>query len=121
VHGQILGVSIQVNPPELGATAGPIDVEENLSTLDLELPGAQLPLSGSAQPVGDVPVNSPDTVQKIADPHTGIASTMVTSTRGAIYDALLAVNFVPAGHNDPLSDFRDEIDCALAAEPLLIS
>ncbi|MEA2184707.1 MAG: hypothetical protein QOF69_3892 [Solirubrobacteraceae bacterium] len=121
VHGQILGVSIQVNPPELGATAGPIDVEKNLSTLDLELPGAQLPLSGSAQPVGDVPVNSPDTVQKIADPHTGIASTMVTSTRGAIYDALLAVHFVPAGHNDPLSDFSDEIDCALAAEPLLVS
>ena len=121
VHGQILGVSIQVNPPELGASAGPIDVEENLSSFDLELPGAQLPLSGSAQPAGDVPVNSAGTVQRIADPHSGIASTMVTSTRGAIYDALLAVGYVPAGHDDPLGDFAGDIDCALAAEPLLVS
>jgi hypothetical protein len=121
VHGQILGVSIRVNPPETGATAGPIDVEKSLSWFDLELPGAELPVSASAQPVGDVPVNGTGTVQKIADPHTGIASTMVTSTRRAIYDALLGIEYVPAGHDDPLGDFSDAIDCALVAEPLLVS
>ena len=46
---------------------------------------------------------------------------MVTSTRGAIYDALLAVGYVPAGHDDPLGGFAGDIDCALAAEPLLVS
>jgi hypothetical protein len=121
VHGQLLGVSIQVNPPEIGATAGPIDVEQDLSTFDLALPGAQLPLSGSAQPAGDVPANSPGTVARIADPHTGIASTTVTATRSAIYDALLGVNYVPAGHDDSLQGFSDGIDCALAADPLLVS
>jgi hypothetical protein len=121
VHGQILGVAIRVNPPQTGATAGPVDVEQNLSSFALELPGAELPLSGSVQPVGDVPVNGPGTVQKIADSHTGIASKMVSSTRGAMYDALLAVKYVPAGHDDPLGDFSDGIDCALAAEPLLVS
>ncbi|HEX8052734.1 MAG TPA: hypothetical protein VF517_07055, partial [Thermoleophilaceae bacterium] len=74
-----------------------------------------------AQPVGDVPVNSPGTVGKIADPNTGIASTAVTATRKAIYDALLGVNYVPAGYDDSLGDFSTTIDCALAADPLLVS
>ncbi|MDQ3934529.1 MAG: hypothetical protein M3340_07845 [Actinomycetota bacterium] len=121
VDGQMLGVSIEVNPPEIGASVGPIDVEKNLSTFDLELPNADLPLSGSAQPVGDVPVNSPDTVSKIADPTTGIASTNTTATRDAIYVALNTVGYVPAGYDDKLTDFAADIDCALAAEPLLVS
>jgi hypothetical protein len=120
VDGQLTGVSIQVLPPEIGATAGAIDVEAHLSSFDLELPGATLPLSGSAQPSGDVPVNDPGTVARIADKTTGIASTTVTATRGAIYSALLDAKYVPAGNDDPLGDFADGIDCALAAEPLMV-
>jgi hypothetical protein len=121
VPGQFLGVSIQVVPPEIGASVGSIDVEANLSTSALDLPGAELPLSGSAQPVGDLPVNSQTTVATIANPSTGIASTNITATRTAIYDALSGLGYVPSGCDDPMTDFAAEVDCALAAEPLLVS
>ena len=80
-----------------------------------------LPLSGSAQPVGAVPVNSQTTVAKIADPSTGIASTNITATRAAIYAALSGLGYVPSGNDDPMTEFAAEVDCALAAEPLLVS
>ena len=120
VPNQALGLSLQVLPPQIGATAGPVGVMTALAHADLGLLGALMPLSVEAQPTGDVPVASAGTVAKIADPGGGIASATVTAARGAIYAGLAAIDYAPADANDPMSAFAAEVNCALAAEPMVV-
>lgn len=120
VGGQITGVSVQVTPPQIGASAGAVDVESALAFVDLELPGAVLPLSGSAQPTGDVPVNGGTTISVIANNETGIASTTVTASRNAIFAGLTTLGYQPVTTNDPMTGFAGSVGCAFSAEPLLV-
>lgn len=120
VPGQAMGLSLQVLPPEIGATAGPVGVTTALAHADLALHDAAMPLSGAAQPTGDVPVASAGTVARIADPGKGIGSAGVTGSRGAIYAGLAAIGYAPAAANDPMTSFAAEVDCALAAEPMMV-
>jgi hypothetical protein len=120
VANQIVGVAVNVNPPQIGASAGAIDVVVNLSVTNLSEPGANLPLSNSAQPAGDVPVNSPATVAAIADPNQGIASTAMQSARAAILGGLQSIGYAPDTANDPMTNFSNGAGCAFAAEPLLV-
>lgn len=121
VPDQLVGVALQVNPPQIGASAGPVDVESSLAFVDLELPNADLPLSNSAQPTGDVPVNSGTTIGVIANADSGIGSASVTTSRNAIFAALGALGYAPATTNDPMTNFAKAIGCALDEEPLLVA
>lgn len=120
VPNQIVGVSLQVNPPQIGSSAGPVNVELRLEGQALNLPGATLPISGSAAPAGDVPQNSQTTISTIADAQTGINSSSGIEARSAILTALQSVNYAPTTTNDPMARFVQEIACVLAAEPLLV-
>ena len=120
VTGQIVGLSVSVNAPSTGNTAGPMDVQENLETDNLGLSGAVLPLSASAPPAGDVPVNSQNTIATIADPNNGIASVTATAARLAIFNGLTSLQYGP-DDNDAMNNFANEIGCSLAGEPLLVS
>ncbi|MBV9762802.1 MAG: hypothetical protein JO340_19745 [Acidobacteriaceae bacterium] len=120
VPNQTVGVSVQVKAPAPGNTAGPIDVAANLAYNDLDLQGAVVPIRSSAEPQGDIAVNSKVTISTIADPHTGIASADRTSVRNAIFSALQAIDYAPETSNDSMSKFAAEIGCAFAANPLLV-
>lgn len=121
VADQIVGVSVQVNAPQIGSSAGAVNVEANLEGTPLNLPDATLPISVSAQPSGDVPENSQTTILIIADPANGIGSDTMISARQGILDALQKVGYAPATANDSMKNFASQIGCALAAEPLLVS
>ena len=120
VPNQIVGVTVNVNPPLIGSTAGPVNVAANLEATPLNLPGATLPISSSAQPSGDLAANSQQTISLIADPQKGIAAGDTVSARNAIFAALQTLGYAPATTNDPMTNFANEIGCALAAEPLLV-
>jgi Family of unknown function (DUF6603) len=121
VPNQIVGVSLQVNPPQIGSSSGSVSVTQRLGATPLNLPGATLPINGSAKPSGDAPINNQTTISTIADPKNGIASESTTAARKAIYDALKTARYAPATRNDPMSRFANQIGCALSAEPLLIA
>lgn len=116
VPNQLTGLSIQVKAPQVGESAGYIEVQTNLKFDELGLPSAVLPLSSKAVPTGDVPANSGVTISTIVN---GIASSTVTSTRETIFNALRAANYAP-DTNDPMTHFRDQLGCQLNAEPLLV-
>jgi hypothetical protein len=116
IPNQLTGLSVQVKAPEVGSSAGSIDVQTNLKFDELNLKSAVLPLSSKAAPAGDVPANSTVTVSTIVK---GIASQDVTGAREALFKALKAVDYAP-DTNDAMTRFRDEIGCALNAEPLLV-
>jgi hypothetical protein len=118
VPDQITGVSVSVNPPQIGSTAGPVDVQSALEFEDLDLPKAKLPLSESGQPTGDKPVNSGTTIKKIAE---GIDTTNVAGAREKIFTALGNLTYAPDTRNDPMKEFAKSVGCAFAAEPLLVS
>jgi hypothetical protein len=120
VPDQIVGVTVQVNPPQIGSSAGPVNVEVNLEGTPLNLPGATLPIKESAQPSGDIPENSQTTISIIADSNSGIASSTIVTARNSILAALQGVGYAPATANDPMTNFANQIGCALAAEPLLV-
>jgi len=120
VPDQLTGLSVLVNPPQIGGSAGPVDVLLNLSSTDIQQPNAVIGVSVGAQPQGDVAVNSPTTITAIADPTTGIASATATSARGAIFSALQNAGYAPQTANDPMTQFGAQIGCALSAEPLLV-
>jgi hypothetical protein len=120
VPNQIVGVSLQVNPPQIGSTAGPVNVELQLESVPLSLPGATLPISGSAPPSGDVAQNSATTISTIASSQKGINSSSGIQARNTIFAALQSVGYAPTTNNDPMANFVKEIACVLAAEPLLV-
>ncbi len=120
VPNQIVGVSLEVNPPLIGSSAGPVNVELRLEGHALNLTGATLPISGSASPAGDVPQNSQTTISTIANSQNGINSSSVIQARSAILTALQSVNYAPTTANNPMARFVNEIACVLAAEPLLV-
>lgn len=117
VPNQLTGVSVQVKAPQVGSTAGCINVKTNLTFSKLGLASAVLPLSSKADPTGDLPANSPATVSTIVN---GIASQTVTNARDAIFKALRSANYAP-DTNDSMTKFRDQIGCTLNAEPLLVN
>lgn len=121
VPGQTVGVSVLVNAPQLGNTAGPITVGTNLAYDNLDLSGAVIPISEQSQPQGDIPVRSDETVAIIANPDTGIASQNITAARNQIFDALTTLHYAPETRNDPMTKFAQQIGCALSDEPLLVS
>ena len=121
VPNQLVGLSIVVNPPEIGGSAGPVNVAVNLAHENLGLLGALIGVSGSAQPVGDVAVNSQTTIAAIVDPDNGIASPSITTARAAIFSALQALNYAPQSNNDPLTNFASQSGSSLSAEPLLVA
>jgi hypothetical protein len=117
VPNQLTGVSVRVKAPQVGSSAGSINVQTNLKGVELKCTSAVLPLSSKADPTGDLPANSPVTVSTIV---TGIASIKVTDARNGIFKALRAANYAP-DTNDPMTKFRDNIGCTLNAEPLLVN
>jgi len=117
VPNQLTGVSVQVKAPQVGSSAGHINVQTNLKFDELNLKSAVLPLSGKAAPAGDIPANSPVTVSTIVK---GITSTEVSGARDAIFKALREANYAP-DTNDSMTRFRDQIGCTLSAEPLLVN
>ncbi len=120
VRNQLVGVSLRVHPPTLGATAGPVDVEANLYGTDLELAGAVLPLSEAAKPSGEAASGGEQTAAIIADPATGIAAPATRATRAALYEALRGAGNAAAARNEPLDRFAAEVDGAFATEPLVV-
>ncbi|HYI10878.1 MAG TPA: DUF6603 domain-containing protein [Thermoanaerobaculia bacterium] len=121
VPNQIVGLSASVNPPQIGGSAGPIDVAVNLPGTDLGNGGANLPLSNQAQPSGDVPVNTPSTVATIAGSTGGIAAQKTVAARNGIYAGLQSIGYAPATSNDSMANFSGSAGCTFAAEPLLVS
>jgi hypothetical protein len=117
VPNQLTGVSVQVQAPIVGCSAGSINVQTNLKCVELKYTSAVIPLSSKAAPTGDIPANSPVTVSTIV---TGIASIKVAGARNAIFKALRSANYAP-DTNDSMTGFRDQIGCTLNAEPLLIN
>ncbi len=96
VPNQLVGTLVSVNPPAIGGSAGPVNVEVNLANVNIGLANSILGVSGSAQPEGDIPVNGPNTVSIIADPNTGIGSVATTAARTAIYNALQRLDSGPS-------------------------
>lgn len=121
VASQLVGVAAQVLPPQIGATAGAVDVDAYLASYDLDLPGADLPLSSGAPPTGDIPVDTGTAVASIADPTTGIASANAIAARLAILTGLGALGYAPTTANDPMTRFTADLGGAFADEPLLVA
>lgn len=121
VPDQITGLALAVQVPQSGATAGPVSVEQALASIDLGLSGAQLPLSGSAQPQGDVPVYTGDTISRICDASSGIAATTVQKARGDIFTSLSNLQYAPDTPNDAMTSFAGTAGSLFAAEPLVVT
>jgi len=121
VPNQLVGLAVVVNPPEIGGSAGAVNVAVNLANINLNLPGAVIGISSAAAPEGDIAVNSPTTLAVIADPTSGIASVTATAARTAIFTALGALQYTPSPKNDPLSNFASQAGRSFAAVPLLVA
>jgi hypothetical protein len=119
VPGQSTGVALLVKVPTLGDSPGNI-LLSNVPGDNLTLPNAVVPLSASAQPQGDIPVLSDDTVAIIANPDTGIGSPPANDAREEILAALTALGFAPKTSNDPMTKFAAQAGCAFSNEPLLV-
>ncbi|MEU1722732.1 DUF6603 domain-containing protein [Nonomuraea sp. NPDC005692] len=120
VPDQMTGLTIVVRPPRTGATPGPVDVGLALASVDLALPDAQLPLSGSAQPAGPTPANGGNTISRIADAASGIASDPVRAARASILTGLDILGYGPDTPDDPMTSFAGEAGRLFAAEPLMV-
>ncbi len=122
VPNQLVGLSVVVNPPEIGGSAGAVNVQVNLANINLHISGAIIGVSASAAPTGDVAVNSQTTLQTIADPNTGIGSAPATTARTAIFTALGALNYTsPTTKNDSLTNFASQVGSSFTAVPLLVA
>lgn len=122
VPNQMTGVTVQVNPPQIGSSAGPVNVELYLEGVSMELNGAVLWISSSTQPSGDIPLNSPNTISTIANTAgNGIASASTITARNNIFAALKTAGYQPNTSNDPMTNFANDIACAFNAEPMMVS
>jgi hypothetical protein len=121
VANQLVGLSVVVNPPEIGGSAGAVNVAVNLANINLSIEGAQIGIAESANPVGDIPVNSSTTLAVMVDPNSGIASTATTTARNAIFTALGTLQYAPATKNDPLTNFASQAGGSFSAVPLLVA
>ena len=121
VPNQLVGLSLVVNPPEIGASAGPVNVSVNLASVELAIGGGLIGLSATAQPVGDIAVNSSTTLSVIANPGTGVGSTTAAQARGGILTALGDLGYAPQTKNDPMTNFASQAGSSFMAVPLLVS
>jgi hypothetical protein len=119
VANQIVGVQMTVNPPQIGASAGPVDVATSLAFDPLPEHGV-LPLIATAQPTGDVPTFSATAIGVIASTTSGIGAPSTVATRSNILTALRSMSYAPTTANDPMTLFAAEAGCAFAAVPLLV-
>jgi len=122
VPNQMTGVMVQVNPPQIGSSAGPVNVELYLEGVSMELSGAVLWISSTTQPSGDIPLNSLNTISTIANTAgNGIASAGTITARNNIFAALKTAGYQPNTSNDPMTNFANDIACAFNAEPMMVS
>jgi hypothetical protein len=121
VPNQLVGLSVVVNPPEIGGSAGAVNVAVNLASIDLSIPGALIGIAASANPQGDIAVNSLTTLAVIVNPDSGIASTATTNARNAIFTALGTLHYAPATSNDSLTNFANQAGGSFSAVPLLVA
>ncbi|MDU9050404.1 MAG: hypothetical protein Q3M30_16285 [Candidatus Electrothrix sp. Rat3] len=120
VMNQLVGVSVEINPPQAGATAGPVAIA-NLAHDNLVLTGAVLPIDSDAQPVGSVPAYSASSVATITDASNGVAATATISARNAIFKALQGMGYAPVTNNSDMASFNTQVGTALNDEPLLVA
>jgi hypothetical protein len=121
VPNQLVGLLVVVNPPEIGGSAGPVNVAVNLANINLHIAGAVLGISASAPPAGDIAAYNSGTLGIIANPNSGIASTATTTARNGIFSALSSLNYAPATNNDPMTNFGSQAGSSFAAVPLLVA
>ncbi len=121
VPHQLAGLAISVNPPEIGGSAGAVNVAVNLAYVDLEIANGLIGVSAMAQPAGDTAVNDPTTLSKIADSGQGIGSSAAAAARATIYSAISGLNYAPQTKNDAMTNFASQAGCSFAAAPLLVA
>jgi hypothetical protein len=121
VPNQLVGLSVVVNPPEIGGSAGAVNVAVNLANINLNIAGALIGIAESANPEGDIAVNSLTTLAVMVDPNSGIASTATTTARNAIFIALGTLQYAPITKNDPLTNFASQAGGSFSAVPLLVA
>jgi hypothetical protein len=121
VPNQLVGLFVGVNPPEIGGSAGPVNVAVNLANINLHIAGAVLGISASAPRAGDIAVYNSGALGVIADPNTGVGSTATTTARNTIFSALGDLNYAPATNNDPMTNFASQAGSSFAAVPLLVA
>jgi hypothetical protein len=121
VPNHLVGLSVVVNPPEIGGSAGAVNVAVNLANINLNIKGAVIGVSASAAPAGDIAANSQTTLAVIVDPNSGIASTATTAARTAIFSALGTLHYAPMTKNDPLTNFAIQAGSSFTAVPLLVA
>ena len=121
VPNHLVGLSVVVNPPEIGGSACAVNVAGNLANINLNIKGAVIGVSASAAPAGDIAVNSQTTLAVIVDPNSGIASTATTAARTAIFSALGTLQYAPMTKNDPLTNFAIQAGSSFTAVPLLVA
>jgi hypothetical protein len=121
VPNQLVGLSVVVNPPEIGGSAGAVNVAVNLASINLDIKGALIGLAASANPAGDIAVNSSTTLAVIVDPNSGIDSPATRAARNAIFSALGTLQYAPATKNDRLTNFASQAGGSFSAVPLLVA
>lgn len=112
IPNQLTGFLVTAPPPDLGPTAGPIDVAQNLSFDPLSPDGITPTFQG---PTGDVAV---DGVNTIAIIESEIATT-AKPARDQLFADLLALGVDP-GANDPLDAYARIAGNLFIGEPLLV-
>lgn len=120
VQNQLVGLTVLVNPPEIGGSAGVVNVAVNLANANLGLKGALIGVSSTSQPTGDIAVNSGTTLAVIADPTSGIGSNAAASARSAILSALNVMKYAPETENDSMTAFAGDAGSSFTAVPLLV-
>jgi hypothetical protein len=118
--GRLSGVQLCVNPPQIGCSAGPVEVSVSLAFDDLQGEGA-LPLSEAARPAGDAPIWTAGVVGTIADPEHGIGSQVAAQARKAIVDALAGAGYAPMTRDDAMSELAAGAACLFADVPLVVA
>lgn len=112
------GVTLSAKPPVTGTSAGPISIDDCLSTTDLLLTGAKLPINPADAATGPVATVSPTTIATIIAPDAGIASAATVAARGTLFAALNTAGFTLAG-NDNMQKYAAAAGVSLTAVPLL--
>jgi len=121
VPNQLVGLFVSVNPPELGGSAGAVNVAVNLANVNLDIQNAMIGVHATAQPAGDTATNSQTALSVIADSDKGIGSTPAINARSTLYSALSTLKYAPPTKNDPMTNFASQSGSSFSAVPLLVA
>jgi hypothetical protein len=118
VPNLLVGADVQVNPPQIGGSAGAINVGLSLQAQPLGLTNALMPFS---QPPSNpsVPQNGGNTIGTMASTSLGIAATNTIAARNLIFNALAAAGCQPTTKNDTMTLFSNNLSGAFSDEPLM--